>query len=38
MAPSNLTYVHTNFDAPIKLNGFVSDKENAGTMRAKYDF
>ena len=33
-----LNYVHTNFDTPIKLNGFVSDQENAVTMRAQYDF
>jgi phosphate-selective porin OprO and OprP len=33
-----LNYVHTEFDTPIKLNGRVSDDEDAVVLRAQYDF
>lgn len=33
-----LNYVHTNFDTPIVINSKSSDREDAVTMRAQYDF
>jgi phosphate-selective porin OprO/OprP len=33
-----LNYVHTSFDTPILINSKSSDKEDAITMRAQYDF
>lgn len=33
-----LNYVHTSFDTPIIINSKSSDKEDAITMRAQYDF
>ncbi len=33
-----LNYVHTNFDTPVIINAQSSNKEEAITMRAQYDF
>jgi phosphate-selective porin OprO/OprP len=36
--PKYANYVHTSFDTPIVINSKSSDKEDAVTMRAQYDF
>ena len=33
-----LNYTHTAFDTPIKINGKIDDTENAGVLRAQFDF
>lgn len=33
-----LNYTHTEFDDPIKINGKIDDEEDAGVLRAQFDF